>query len=195
MDHRRGKVVLLGEKGVGKSSLTHRLRHGEFTGTTQSTIGVAFVSHRLQRENKKVIIDIWDVAGHERFSHLLPMYLRNVQVALICFELPHTEKIRRLISITKKEDPKIQICLVATKVDLYGVPSGKYHDLTHPRVEKLAKEKELCLFYTSSLTDQGVQELFEHTADLILLQEPDSKADPEEDTLPLNSSQTHCCHT
>ena len=62
------KVILLGDSGVGKSSLVHRLKEGTFTGEVGPTIGCSFCSHTIALPNSsgKLSLAIWDTAGQVR---------------------------------------------------------------------------------------------------------------------------------
>ena len=72
------KVVLLGQSGVGKSALVHRLKKGEFLDHLEVTSGAAFVRHTLTlMDGTFVQLSIWDTAGQERFQSLAPLYYRN----------------------------------------------------------------------------------------------------------------------
>jgi len=59
------KVILLGDSGVGKSSLVHRLKEGTFTGEVGPTIGCSFCTHSVQLpdSSSKTSLAIWDTAG------------------------------------------------------------------------------------------------------------------------------------
>ena len=78
------KVVLLGQSGVGKSALVHRLKKGEFLDHLEVTCGAAFVKHTLTlMDGTFVQLSIWDTAGQERFQSLAPLYYRKFCAYLI----------------------------------------------------------------------------------------------------------------
>jgi len=192
------KVVLLGEKGVGKSCLVYRLIRGSFQNHSESTIGAAFVSHKISYKDHVVPLNIWDMAGHDRFSHFLPLYLRNVQMVLICFELPKLDKIKKYVQTVRDIDPGVPIVLVATKIDLYGIPlSLEEVELVHPDIEEYAKESSLDLYYTSSFLGQGVNELFQSVARILVSRNREAfNPSPNSESRPLQlqkSLRTRCC--
>lgn len=82
------KVVLLGEAGVGKSTLVYTVKHGTFPHVnSSSTVGADFCvqKYTMQDNNKIVPIDvhIWDTAGQERYRSMIRMYYRDTH----CFVL------------------------------------------------------------------------------------------------------------
>ena len=187
------KVILLGQKNVGKSSLVHRLRCNNFRDSTEATIGVAFVSHKIACEGKQITLNIWDTAGQERFSNFLPIYIHNSRIALVCFELPKLKKVEEYVQIVRSIDSNMPIILVATKIDLYGIPLAINNtQLVHPEIEKYADREGLKLFYTSSLTGQNVQELFSYVANTVT----NGIYELDEPMLDLNlqtSQKSNCC--
>ena len=62
------KVVLIGNSGVGKSSLLLRWSDDYFNDATQPTIGVDFKIKSVEVESKNVKLQVWDTAGQERFK-------------------------------------------------------------------------------------------------------------------------------
>lgn len=87
METKHYKMVLLGDSGVGKSSIVTRAIHDEFRGPQGSTIGAAFFTHSMSLPTGYVNFEIWDTAGQERYRSLAPMYYRNSHIALIVFDL------------------------------------------------------------------------------------------------------------
>jgi GTPase SAR1 family protein len=63
MDAREVKVVLLGEAGVGKSSLVLRFVMGTFDKFSEATIGAAFMSKLIEVDKVPIKYQIWDTAG------------------------------------------------------------------------------------------------------------------------------------
>ncbi len=161
MNSQINKIVLLGEKGAGKSCLVFRLCKDKFRVFSETTIGVAFVSHKIHHNDRIVPINIWDTAGSDRFNSLLPLYLRNVDVALVCFQHPKLEKISNYVAILQKSDPDIKIFLVITKVDLWASHT------TFSEIFEYASDKNLQIFKTSSISGDGVVNLFNEVADIL----------------------------
>ena len=65
------KVLVIGDYGVGKTSLIRRYTEGYFSPNYKLTIGVDFALKTVEGEDgKKVALQLWDIAGHERFGHM-----------------------------------------------------------------------------------------------------------------------------
>ena len=71
------KLLLIGDSGVGKSSLLHRFADDVYTDSYISTIGVDFKIKTLEVEEKIVKLQIWDTAGQERFRTITSSYYRG----------------------------------------------------------------------------------------------------------------------
>ncbi|EPY25533.1 Rab family, other [Strigomonas culicis] len=88
---KRYKVVLLGDSGVGKSSLVQRLK-GEWNENLSSTVGASFYRYTplatsAAHAGAKLSFDIWDTAGQERYRSLASMYYRGAAAAVITYDL------------------------------------------------------------------------------------------------------------
>ena len=78
------KVVILGESGVGKSSLMFRYCHEIFNACVPTTLGYESVVKKVEIDGKVVSLAIWDTAGQERFSTILPKDLyRRAHVSFL----------------------------------------------------------------------------------------------------------------
>ena len=71
---REVKVVLLGDTGVGKSSLVLRFVTNNFKPFNESTIGASFMSKVILVNGKQIKYQIWDTAGQEKYHSLARKY-------------------------------------------------------------------------------------------------------------------------
>ena len=74
------KILIIGESGVGKSSLLLRFTEDQFDPEMAATIGVDFKVKVMNQQGNRVKLAIWDTAGQERFRTLTPSYYRGAQV-------------------------------------------------------------------------------------------------------------------
>ncbi|CAD8110954.1 unnamed protein product [Paramecium primaurelia] len=81
------KLILLGDSNVGKTSILKRYSENTFSEQQAPTIGLAFYKKVVERKNIKITLEIWDTAGQEKFKKIAPIYYRNAQAVLICFDV------------------------------------------------------------------------------------------------------------
>jgi len=93
------KIVILGDSGVGKTSLMNRYSTGKFTGQYKATIGADFLSKEnvvvtdnLFATRTLVTLQIWDTAGQERFQSLGQGFYRGADACLLVYDItdPHS---------------------------------------------------------------------------------------------------------
>ena len=114
------KVVLVGDTGVGKSSIATQFANNEFSEFQESTIGAAFFSKSMEIDGTSYKIDVWDTAGQERYHSLTPMYYRGAKIALIVFDITNLlsyEKMKQWADEIKNSVNNIVITIVGNKVN------------------------------------------------------------------------------
>eukprot|EP01120_Amphizonella_sp_Union-15-10_P013331 TRINITY_DN616_c0_g2_i1.p1 TRINITY_DN616_c0_g2~~TRINITY_DN616_c0_g2_i1.p1 ORF type:complete len:224 (+),score=41.46 TRINITY_DN616_c0_g2_i1:89-760(+) len=124
------KVLVIGDYAVGKTSVIKRYCEGYFTPNYKLTIGVDFAVKTLEwSEKTRVTLQLWDVAGHERFGTMTRVYYKYAIAAIIVFDLsrPATfdavakwkEDVNSKVVLANNEP--IPLLLLANKCDLPGV--------------------------------------------------------------------------
>ncbi len=115
------KILTAGEGGVGKTTLLHRYITGEFSQSTQMTIGVEFFLKETVINDQNCTLQLWDFGGQGRFRFLLKSYVMGAKGALLMFDLtrPMTlESLDEWVEICRENDPNLPILFVGTKLDL-----------------------------------------------------------------------------
>lgn len=119
---REVKVVLLGDTGVGKSSLVLRFITNEFKPFQESTIGASFMSKLFMIENNPIKFQIWDTAGQEKYKALAPMYYKGAAAAIVVYDITSMDSYRTLqtwINELQEQGPEnIVIAIAGNKSDL-----------------------------------------------------------------------------
>ena len=157
------KIVFLGKGGVGKSSLIRRIRHDTFDHYVHPTIGAAFGTYKHTCKCGTIItIGLWDTAGSERFSELLPIFIRGSRVVVICFETPNVKEIKQHVNAVHNIVSDCAIFVCATKVD-------NQEPFVHSVVESYVRDIPYIhgLYHTSSLTGKGVFEMMNDIGEYI----------------------------
>ncbi|ESK93738.1 ras-like gtp-binding protein ryl2 [Moniliophthora roreri MCA 2997] len=117
------KIVIMGNSGVGKTSLLYRYTQNRFDPkNTTSTSGAFFVTKKIFVDNVKVRLQLWDTAGQERFRSMAPMYYRGANAALVLYDItnPSTfQDVRGWLEELKKNCAQdLIIYVVGSKADL-----------------------------------------------------------------------------
>ena len=83
------KVVLIGESGVGKTSIIARYMTNTFSATLGSTPGANFTTKTvfLEDENQSIKYEIWDTAGQEKYRSLAKVFYKNASVCILVYEI------------------------------------------------------------------------------------------------------------
>ena len=90
------KILIIGESGVGKSSLLLRFTDDQFDPDQEATIGVDFKVKVINNNGNKVKLAIWDTAGQERFRTLTPSYYRGAQGAILVYDISSRESFQKV---------------------------------------------------------------------------------------------------
>lgn len=81
------KLLIIGDAGVGKSSLLLRFADDSFTTAYINTIGVDFKIRTIEHQNKKIKLQIWDTAGQERFRTITSTYYRGTHGVIVVYDV------------------------------------------------------------------------------------------------------------
>ncbi|CAI8619039.1 unnamed protein product [Vicia faba] len=81
------KVIVLGDSGVGKTSLMNQYVYKKFSQQYKATIGADFVTKELLVDDKLVTLQIWDTAGQERFHSLGAAFYRGADCCVLVYDV------------------------------------------------------------------------------------------------------------
>ncbi|KAL4435375.1 hypothetical protein ABPG74_022858 [Tetrahymena malaccensis] len=160
------KLVFLGDQGVGKTSIINRFMFDTFDGKDHPTVGIDFISKTLYYEDRTIRLQLWDTAGQERFRSLIPSYIRDSAVAVVCYDITNKvsfDNVAKWIEDVRAErGHDVIICLVGSKNDLVDKRVVQTTD-----GQTKAKELDVKFFEVSALTGQNVQQLFRSIANML----------------------------
>lgn len=161
------KVLLLGDAGVGKTSLMWRFSDDVFNHTYISTIGIDFKLRTIDVQGQKVRLQVWDTAGQERFHAISVSYYRTAAGIMLVYDITRRRSFENIAKWLRKIDEH-------AKEDVIKLLIGNKCDMEQPRAvmreegEKLADEYDMPFFETSAKENESIKEAFECIAEEIM---------------------------
>lgn len=164
------KIIIFGDAGCGKTTLTQRFLTNLFVSDSKMTIGVDFEVKSLEVDKQKVKLQIWDFGGEERFRFLLPTYVRGARGGLFLFDITNYSSLAHIddwLNVIRKEiraEDVFPIIVVGGKADL-----GENREVSAAEGIKIAKSRNVDGFIeTSSKSGENVEKTFEALTSLML---------------------------
>lgn len=153
------KILLVGDGGVGKTSLVRRISHNQFTENIEQTIGVGFMAHTLNINNNIIKLQIWDTAGQEQYHSIGRTYYRNALGVFCVFSIDDYHSFENLGKWLKDArslcHPNVKIIIIGNKCDLINSKC-----ITSQEIEELLKNYNIKYIESSAKTGKNVYEAF-----------------------------------
>lgn len=152
------KIILLGDKHVGKSTLLQNLMNEVYADDYCETLGVDLREKFLILSKKLVKLRIWDASGSPRLNHLVLPYLSQTNGALICFDLTDLRSLyvaKSYIEQFREHQKEAPVILVGCKSDKL-----KEREIGIEQAQKLAIQLESVYVETSSHLQINIEEPF-----------------------------------
>lgn len=152
------KLLIIGDSGVGKSSLLLRFADNVFSGTYITTIGVDFKIRTVDVNGEKVKLQIWDTAGQERFRTITSTYYRGTHGVVVVYDVTSGESfanVRRWLHEIDNNCDVVNRILVGNKND---DPDRKV--VLTEDAQTFAQQMGIQLFETSAKENLNVEEMF-----------------------------------
>ena len=157
------KVVLLGEAGVGKTSIISRFIKGTFEESLMSTNGASYVCRNLtfpEYQNKTIRFEVWDTAGQEQYRALNKIFYKDAAICILVYDITSIKSFNALkeywIQEISNSAPKgVVLGLAANKSDL-----DENESISEEMARNFAKEINAIFMYTSAYSFIGIDELF-----------------------------------
>jgi small GTP-binding protein len=165
------KICMIGDFGVGKTSLIRRFVDRQFSDDYLSTVGVK-ISRKIieitgvnQQEKLNLQLLIWDLEGHTKFKAIAPSYLQGSSGAIIVADVSRIETLERLpehIQLFLSINPKSSFIIALNKSDL--IDEEKLVKLIEFVQLQEGVDKVSVIYQTSAKTGLYVDDIFQELA-------------------------------
>lgn len=157
------KAVILGDSGVGKTSLVARWVRGSYDRNTTPTVGANHQRKCVTIDDTDVEVFLWDTAGQEQFQALTPLYSRMSSVAIVVASIDKPDSLMNvdhwidLLAASSSADDVPPVVMAVNKMDLYDAEG----ELTRDKVTEEFKSRcDGRLFFVSAMTNEEVDNMF-----------------------------------
>lgn len=152
------KYIMIGNSGVGKSSLLYKFINNKITNETEPTIGVEYYSKIINIKNLvNIKLNIFDTAGQECFQSITKSYYRNTIGVLIVYDITNRksfENVKYWLNECKTFCwDNINIILIGNKNDI-----DIYREVSYDEGKKLADDNKI--LFTEISRKQNISEIF-----------------------------------
>jgi len=167
------KILMIGDAGVGKSSILQQFTDGYFSENLQSTIGVDFKVKAMtvmgpDEKPKRIKVTIWDTAGQERFRTLTSSYYRGAQGIIMVYDVSRKDTFESLnmwlqeahqFSMNGGKD--VVKLLVGNKIDQQRL-------VDRGTANAWARDKGMLFMEASAKTKEGITQVFTEVVQKVL---------------------------
>ena len=176
------KVVLLGESGVGKTSIISQFTTNKFNPRCPTSVSAQFISKTIEfpKYDKAIKFDIWDTVGQEKYRSLAKIFYKDARIIIFVYDITTPFSFNALKEFWYKEaintaDNDPIFALVANKIDLYQEQQVSNND-----GKAFADEINAIFQATSAMSNSGINKLFDNLGKKIIMPDFDYKADDNE---------------
>ena len=166
------KVLVMGDTGVGKTSLVIRSTEGRFPNPSllKSTIGASFALKKINDSTNSIVLQLWDFAGQERFRDFMKNLFIGAVAGIFVFDITNPITLDDLssfwipavedaIKVNFADKPSVatNFVIVGNKADL-----SQQRAITYEEAVTFAEKYNMHYIEVSSKTGEGIDELFQN---------------------------------
>lgn len=168
------KVIILGDSGVGKTSLMNQYVNKKFSNQYKATIGADFLTKEVMVEDRLVTMQIWDTAGQERFQSLGVAFYRGADCCVLVYDVTMANTFKTLdswrdeflIQASPRDPENFPFVVLGNKIDLEN------RAVSQKRAQGWCHSKgDIPYFETSAKEAINVEQAFQIVAKNALAQE------------------------
>ncbi|XP_028396589.1 ras-related protein Rab-35-like [Dendronephthya gigantea] len=183
------KLLIIGDSGVGKSSLLLRFADNTFTGTYITTIGVDFKIRTIDINGEKIKLQIWDTAGQERFRTITSTYYRGTHGVIVVYDVTSAEtfvNVKRWLHEIEQNCDDVARILVGNKDDCPEKKVVVTEDATN-----FAEQIGIKIFETSAKDNINVESVFIEITKNVLAKRKEQTEKSKDPTIQVKKEKKH----
>ena len=159
------KVVLVGESGVGKTSIINRYLNNTYNENQKSTFAPKFKNKVLNypEYNKSISFDIWDTAGQEAYRSITKNFYVNAAIGIMVYDIRNRESFENIKNYWSKQlkDSGVQnivLAIAGNKCDIFNE-----EEVSENEAREYAESIGAVFQLTSCKENIGIDELFKES--------------------------------
>jgi small GTP-binding protein len=163
------KIIVIGEGGVGKTSLVKRYVDDTFAQDMKMTIGVDLSVKKINDGQIDKVLQIWDLGGQPHFKEVADIYFRGAKGILAVFDVTRKASMDRLEDWIERVSSILGVLpmiVVGNKIDLRN-PSEGITGVTKEEGTEFATKYRSSYVETSARDNSGVEEAFKALSSLL----------------------------
>lgn len=187
------KCLIIGDSGIGKTSLLIRFSDDVFNKQYISTIGVDFRIKTIEHNDKIFKFQLWDTAGQERFRTLTTSYYRGANAIIVCYDINDRQtfnNVNKWMTEIKTHSGNMPLLILCgTKLDLND------REILESEAKEFAEQNNMFFIETSTKNNINVQQIFDYICDYISKKQiyRDKISSLSIDINPINTNKSKCC--
>ncbi|XP_038564980.1 ras-related protein Rab-38 [Micropterus salmoides] len=150
------KVLVIGDLGVGKTSIIRRYVHQSYSTNYRATIGVDFALKVLNWDSETIRLQLWDIAGQERFGNMTRVYYREAMGAFIVFDVTRPTTFEAVIKWKEDLDSKLMLAdgqSIATVLLANKCDQGREFNNNSIKMDQFCKDHGFVGWFETSAKD------------------------------------------
>jgi len=193
------KVIILGDSGVGKTSLMNQYVNKKFSSQYKATIGADFLTKEVMVDDRLVTMQIWDTAGQERFQSLGVAFYRGADCCVLVYDVNNAKSFETLsswmdeflVQASPRDSENFPFVVLGNKIDL----EESKRMVSQKRAMTWCQSKgNIPYFETSAKEAINVEQAFQTIAKNALQQETDVEIDfPDPIKIDSDAKQEFSC--
>ena len=154
------KITLLGNAGVGKTSIILRYTKDDFDEYSNTTRGANYSPKTIVINDTKMRLDIWDTAGQEQYRSLGKHFYKDSYIVILVYDITSRQSFEDLKNmwyedLNKYGEKYTVMAIVGNKCDLF-----EEEEIPEEEARKFAEEKEAIFMLVSAKGGDNINNLF-----------------------------------